>query len=266
MFHRSLIKQCGLPLILILGFYVRAVAVDHNNVDAGRPLSFDDAEAVAYREMSIESGISGISPNEDRAGIGLSTEFLYGFALNTHAGVDVNAAAGGRAGSSKRDFDVEDVSLNVLHNFNREYGSVPAFSLRGDVALPTEEKDRGVEVRLRGILSKALIQYDRLHVNLDSVVASNPKEKERMFRPGIVLGYTKPLGYPQGFSSTGLGEISVQTPAQNGTGPIVRLGIGLRQQVTVRSVIDMDIQSDVLGGGGAPREDVRVTAGYSIGF
>ncbi len=263
---RSLVRRWWLPLILSLGMHARAGAVDHNNVDAGRPLSFDDAEAVAYREMAVEGGVSGISPNGERAGLGLSTEFLYGFALNTHAGIDLNAATGGRAGSSKRNFELEDVSLNVLHNFNREYGNVPAFSLRGDVALPTEEGARGAVMRLRGILSKALIQYDRIHVNLDGVLASDPNAGERRFRPGTVLGYTKPLGYPRGFSRTGLGEVSIRTPAQEGTGPLVTLGLGLRQQITVRSVIDIGIQSDILGGGSAPREDIRVIAGYSIGF
>ena len=252
-------------LILALSFQIDAAAVDHNNVDAGRPLSFDDAEPIAYREVSLETGISGVSPNGERAEMGLSSEILYGFALNTHAGIDVDAAALGRAGS----FKIEDVRFNILHNFNREFDNVPAFSLRGDLALPIEEKDRGdrgVEVRLRGILSRALIQYDRVHVNLDGIIASNPQATERRFRPGLVLGYTKPLGYPHKFSRTLLGQISIQTPSRIGTGPIVNLGLGLRQQVSVRSVIDIGIQSDILGGGGAVREDVRGVAGYSMSW
>ena len=40
--------------ILGAGSWVRAV--DHNNIDASRPLSFDDAEAIAYRERAVESG------------------------------------------------------------------------------------------------------------------------------------------------------------------------------------------------------------------
>ncbi len=41
-----------------------AFAIDHNNIDAGRPLGFDDAEAVAYRERAVEAGISGSFPND----------------------------------------------------------------------------------------------------------------------------------------------------------------------------------------------------------
>ena len=35
-----------------------ARAVDHNNLDAGRPLRFDDAEPLAFREQSLELGFS----------------------------------------------------------------------------------------------------------------------------------------------------------------------------------------------------------------
>ncbi len=41
-----------------LWFISPAFAVDHNNIDADRPLDFDDAEAIAYREKSIEVGAS----------------------------------------------------------------------------------------------------------------------------------------------------------------------------------------------------------------
>lgn len=266
MLPKPLTNRWWLPLLLSVSFYSPLIAVDHNNIDAGRPLSFDDAEAVAYHEIAVESGISGIFPNGDRAGLGLATEFLYGFALNTHAGIDVDAATGGRAGASKRNFEVEDVGVNILHNFNREYGNVPAFSLRTDATLPTEDGSKGVKVRLRGILSKSLIQYDRVHLNLDGILVSDPSSGERKFRPGAVAGYSMPLGYPKKFTLTGLGEVSIRTPAQEGTGPLIAFGFGLRQQVTVRSVIDIGVQSDFVGGGGAPRENLKLTAGYSIGF
>jgi hypothetical protein len=266
MLPEHLSKRWWLLLLLSISFYSPLIAVDHNNIDAGRPLSFDDAEAVAYHEMAVESGISGIFPDGERAGLGLATEFLYGFALNTHAGIDVDAATGGRAGTSKRNFEVEDVGVNILHNFNREYGDMPAFSIRADATLPTEESSKGVKLRLRGISSKSLIQYDRIHLNLDGLFVSDPTSGERKFRPGAVVGYSTPLGYHKKFTFTGLSEVSIRTPAQEETGPLIALGIGLRQQVTVRSVIDIGMQSDILGGGGAPRENLRLTAGYSIGF
>ncbi len=213
----------------------------------------------------MEAGFSGVLPDVERAGLGLSVEFLYGVVLNTQIGMDLDVAAWCRAGSSERDLKVDEVSLNLLHNFNREYGRIPAFSIRGDVTLPTQENDRGVEVRVRGILSKALIQYDRLHLNLDGVMVSAPEHGERRFRPGVIFGYTQPLGYPKRFTQTGLAQLSIQTPARKGTGPVVSLGVGLRQQITVRSVVDVGVQSEV-SSHGAAREEIRIVAGYSVGF
>lgn len=241
-------------------------AVDHNNLDAGRPLSFDDAEAIAYRERAVEMGVGGVSPNQGPTGLAISTEFIYGFALNSHLSVDIDAAAGGRTELSERNFQFDNLSLGFFHNFNREYGNVPAFSLRADVDLPAENGTRDVEVHLRAIASKTLFQYDRLHLNLDGVVAFDPDIGERQFRPGIILGYSKPIGYPRSFSRTGVAEVSFQTTEQKGTGPVMSLGVGLRQQVTVRSVFDIGIRSDILALDGAPHEDIKVIAGYSISF
>jgi hypothetical protein len=255
-----------LPLWLILAPLSPARAIDHNNVDGGRPLSFEDAEAVAYRELAVEAGLGAVSPFSRKPGLTFSAEALYGFALNTHLGLDVDTATGGRAASAEKGFEIEAVGVNVLHNFNREYGRVPAFSLRGDVSLPIEEGRDGLEIRLRGIASRALVQYDRLHLNLDGVLATSPEAGERRFRPGLILGYSKPLGYPRRFHTTGVAELAILTSERKGAGAVGSLGLGLRRQVTVRSVVDVGIRSDALASSRAPHDSLIVTAGYSIGF
>lgn len=263
---RTLWANRLLPLWLLLTPFIPARAVDHNNVDAGRPLSFDDAEAVAYRELALEAGFGAVSPSGGDPGLAFGAEVLYGVALNTHLGLDVDAATGGRAGSMENGFEVEAVGINILHNFNREYGRVPAFSLRGDVSFPTEEDRAGAEIRFRGIASRVLVQYDRLHLNLDGVLATSPGPGERRFRPGLVLGYTRPLGYPRRFHTTGLAELGVQTSEEKGAGVVSFLGLGVRRQVTVRSVVDVGVRSDVFASSRASHNNFVVTAGYSIGF
>jgi len=243
-----------------------ATAVDHNNIDAGRPLSFDDAETIAFREFSMEMGPSLVFPYRQHTGLALDAEFLYGFALNTHAGVGVEAVAGGRAGSAETDFAVEALDVNVLRNFNREYGNVPAFSLRADAVFTPDGSRKGAEVRLRAIASRALVQYDRLHLNLDAVVATSPEEGERGFRPGAVLGYTRPLGYPRRFDRTGLAEVAVHASETESAGAVTSLGVGVRQQITVRSVVDVGIRADIAASRREAHDDVTVVAGYSIGF
>lgn len=243
-----------------------AHAVDHNNVDAGRPLRFDDADAIAYRERAFEYGV-GLSARRGRAlGLGFSAEYLYGFALNSHLSLDADVSLGGRAGSDDTRLDLSEIGIGAFHNFNREYNGTPALAFRGDVFLPAARGGGGAQFRLRGILSKTARQYSRLHLNVDANFAPGADGNERRFRPGVTLGYSAPLGYPARFDRTGLAEVSVQSSEEKGKGPVVAVGVGLRQQVTVRSVLDVGLQSEISAPAGAARETLRVVAGYSTAF
>jgi hypothetical protein len=260
--------------VTVVGVLVLAAstarATDHDNVDAGRPLRFDDADPIAFRERDLEFGVSLSSPRGRNVGLGLAAEYLVGFALNSHLIIGLDPTIGGRVGGDDDDddtrFDIGDVSLGVFHNFNREYGNTPAFAVRGDVALPTGRGSRGAEFRLRGIVSRSFQQYARLHLNVDATLVTDTDEGEKAFRPALTLGYTRPLGYPTRFDRTGLAEVSVRADEETGRGTLVSLGLGLRQQVTPRSVVDVGLQSDVGASGGASREDVRAVAGYSTAF
>jgi hypothetical protein len=252
-----------LTLLLAAG---PAAAVDHNNLDAHRPLSFDDAESIAFREQSLEFGMGLGWPRRRPLGLGLDAEYLYGFALNSHFSLGFEPSVGGRAGEESTAFDVGNVSLGLFHNFNREYGNTPAFSLRGDIFAPTGRDARGVGFRLRGIASKQAGQYGRVHLNLDLNANPGAARGQREFHPGAVVGYSHPLGYPTRFTTTGLAELSVRAGEERGTGPVLGIGVGIRKQVGLRSVLDLGIQSDVAGWGGAPRDHLRLIAGYSYGF
>jgi len=262
---RLLLPYLWLTLFLVvLPQFVQGV--DHNNIDSGRPLSFDDAEAVALRERSIEVGLGGISPYGSSAGMTLDAGFLYGFALNSHLMLDADAVAGGRAGSLDKGFQIEGIKFGIFHNFNREFGNTPAFSVLTGLDLPTEDGSNGVAIHFRGIASKVLFQYDRIHLNLDGIVKTDAENFERGFLPRLILGYSKPLGYPRSFFRTGVAELSMRSTELKGTGPVMSFGIGLRQQVTVRSVIDIGISSDFWAIDQAPHEDFKLIAGYSVSF
>lgn len=243
-----------------------ALAVDHNNIDAKRPLSFDDAETISFGEQALELGLGLGWPRRRPLGLALDAEYLYGFALNTHLSVGFDPSIGGRAHSRDKRFDFGDVSLGVHHNFNREYGSTPALALRGDAYFPTGRGSHGVGFRLRGIASKHAGQYGRLHVNVDLNANPGAARGERNFHPGVVVGYSRPLGYPTRFTTTGLAEVSVRAGEETGTGAVFGIGFGIRKQVGVRSVFDAGIQSDVAGWDGAARDRIRLIAGYSYGF
>ena len=120
--------------------------------------------------------------------------------------------------------------------------------------------------RVRGIASRHAGQYGRVHLNLDLNANPGAGREDREFAPGLVLGYSRPLGYPTRFTTTGLAELSVRAGAERGSGAVLGIGLGLRRQVGLRSVLDLGVQADVAGSGGTARDHVRLVAGYSFGF
>lgn len=259
-------RRVGLALVLAGAALLAgapAHAVDHNNIDAGRPLAFDDAEPIARHEQDLDLGLRFGVPRRRPLRFGLDWDYLFGFGPNSHLSVGLSPSVGGQSGSG---VDFGNLSLGVQHQFNREIKNTPAFALRADAYLPTGRNAEGPDFRLRGIWSKTVGQYNRLHLNLDLNAASRPRHGERQFNPGLILGYTKPLGYPKRFDRTGLASLGIQAGPKSGAGPIVTFGLGVRQQVTVRSVVDVGIESDVAAFNGAPGDSIRFIAGYSTAF
>lgn len=236
-----------------------AHAIDHDNIDASRPLRFDDAESIGFRERAFELGFAPTWARGSRFRTGFSAEYLNGFALNSFYSVDFD---GDNTGLGR-------TGLGVFHNFRRETLASPGLAVRFDTFLPTgrdAESSRGVDFRARGILSRTLKGNERLHVNLDAVYRTSPGTGNRSFVPSATVGYTKPVGYPKRFDRTALAEVSFRPDETTGRGSVVSVGVGLRQQVTPRSVADLGLQSDIAATGGASRNNVRLVAGYSTSF
>ena len=262
-----MIRSCLSAAVLFV-LAAPTLAIDHDNVDGGRPLVFDDAESIAFRERAIEFGIAPYSPyRRGGLGIGLSAEYLYGFALNSHFSIDFDPSLGARSGSGDQQFTLGNVGLGVFHNFNRETLKTPAYAVRADVYLPTGRGARGAGLRLRGIMRRTFNQYSRFHLNVDANVQTSPQSGDRSFIPAVTVGFTRPLGYPTYFNRTGLAEFGVRASEETGRGAIFYAGVGIRQQVTARSALDVGVQSDFAAtNSGAARDNVRLVAGYSTQF
>ena len=251
-------KFAATSLGLLLFIAAPALAVDHDNVDAGRPLDFDDAETLAYRERAVEFGGAVFGQRGGDVAAAGSAEFLSGFARNWQLNLGVDP-------QFNRRFDAGDIEIGVQHNFNRETQSSPAFGLRADFNLPTGRQARGIDGRLRAIASRKFGRYGRLHLNADLGFNRQARPNEREFLPGAILGYSVPLGFPTRFDRTLLGQIGYRAAPNKGGNGIINIGIGLRQQVSPRSVFDIGIKSDIAGSG-AGRENFRAIAGYSTAF
>lgn len=243
------------------GFTMLAFAADHNNVDAGSPLNFDDAEAIAQGERTLELGGSLSVPRRGKVGVAGSVELLYGL-RNSQVGVDLDPRYTTESGMRRG--DVGDVGVSYLHNFNREYGNVPAFAVRADAYLPTGRDSRGVDFRLRGIASRQFRQYDRLHLNLDLNLDNRASAAQRRFQPGVIVGYSHPLGYPTRFDRTLVAEVGFRANEDKNAGGLATVGIGVRQQISVRSVMDLGLSGELSGG--PNREKLRLAVGYSTAF
>jgi hypothetical protein len=101
-----------------------------------------------------------------------------------------------------------------------------------------------------------------MHVNLDLSLNNRAARDERHVVPGVVLGFTRPLGMPRRFDRTGLAEIALRGSEEKRERPVLSVGLGVRQQIGLRSVFDVGVQSDVTGRG----DRLRLVAGYSAGF
>lgn len=240
-----------------------AFAVDHNNLDAGRPLDFDDAYSIAYREQAVEFGVNLSKPKTGKTEVGGKVEYLYGFAKNSHLSIDMHPHWASEDDGRRR-FDKGDVGIGVFHNFNREHGNTPALALRADAYLPTGRGSDGVDFRLRAIATKQVRQYGRLHVNLDLNVDSRAPQGQRSVLPGVIVGYSQPIGYPTRFDRTLLAQVGYRANPVRGESGITTVGLGVRQQIGVTSVLDMGVLSDLTGG--PSREKWKLTVGYSRQF
>lgn len=250
---------------LVASFTNPVFANDHNNLDSGRPLSFDDAESLGFGEQSIEFGGSLVFPENSNLGGEFDIEYLNGIIRNGHILIGIDPQVGGRVNSDDTSFDVGNLSVGFFYNFNREYDNVPAFAIRTDLGLPTGNNAGGLDFRLRGIASKTVGQFDRLHLNLDLNIKTDPDNGDRSFLPAAILGYSRPIGYPKRFDRSFLAELGVITSDNSNGGALIRTGMGIRQQINRQGVIDFGIEGDIATNG-HDQSQLKLKIGYSFGF
>lgn len=237
-------------------------ANDHNNAEAGRPLRFDDAYSIAYRERAVEFGLSLRTFQRTGSEYGAKTELKYGFAKNQDIGIAFEPVYS----SSEKEFEAGRVEVGYFHGLRREIGDSPALAYRFDVGLPTGDETRGLDIRVRGIATKALGQYDKVHLNLDATFATDPEVGERQHTLGAIVGYSTPLGYPRSFDQTLVAEFALTESHKKDEGWTGSVGVGLRKQLDPRSVFDVGVISDVFSTKRTDRSPLRLNVGVAVSF
>ena len=153
-----------------------ALAIEHGNLDEGRPTRFEDPYAIPLGEWSVEmgGGFRDARHGDDRAA--LPVDILYGAALNMQIGVGTvlfthPRGLGGESAQSG------DVSVSALFNFSQESLSLPALGLKWEMVFPTGVDSRGLDVRLKTLVTKSISRLS-FHLNGSELLLGDPSPVE----------------------------------------------------------------------------------------
>lgn len=222
---------------------VGAYASDHNNIDGGRPLQFEDASPIAFGERVVEFGLFGSGRRHDASRFGAVLEYKHGFALNREWGLAVSPEQ--TLGDKLR---LNGFELSYMHGFLREIDDGAALAYRVSAGVDGQGR---LEGRLRGVASKTVGRYDKVHLNVD--VEFGEREPTAW---SFIAGYSVPLGYPRRFDQTMVAELVFRHIGGEWVGAA---GLGVRRQMSPRSIFDIGLEAEFKGG-------ATLRAGYSYSF
>ncbi len=236
-------------------------ASDHNNLDKERPLRFEDAYSIAYRSLEFQNGFRLDTFRRGRPVYNVRSELQFGFAKNKDISIGFEPSYSSESGKTVGNL----VEFSYFENIVREIGNAPALGYRIDAGFPVSGGS-GTDFRIRGILTKSLGDFDKLHLNIDHYHSTSPIVGTRQMRTGAILGYSAPLGYPKHFRQTLLAEFGGEQGLRTGAGWNSWFGLGLRVQTSATGVFDIGIQTDLFRDKREQTSPVRFTVGYSVNF
>jgi len=240
---------------------VSAFAIDHKNLDEGRPLRLDDAYAISTGEIAVEAGagftLQRRGPNRGFFPI----EVLYGAFPNFQIGLGTFLSTDPHEVDERPQSG--DVRFSALYNVNQETLSLPAFGVKLGLDAPTGIDSRGFAVELKGIVTKS---FERLsiHFNGGYELFSDSRREERDGQYNLVLGASYPVGAPKFTRATLIADVFTEQSLHRGEPNVVGTELGLRYQLTPRIVWDIGVGTEFAGPG--DRSRFFGVTGFSFGF
>jgi hypothetical protein len=236
-------------------------AIDHKNLDEGRPLRIEDPYAIAHGEWALEAG-AGLTLQRRSPNRGLfPIELLYGAAPNLQLGLGTELSTDPHEidGTPKSG----DLHASGLWNVNQETLWMPAFGAKLILTAPTGVESRGFDVELKGLTTKS---FDRLslHLNAGYGVRTSARDDERDGRYHVALGASYPVGAPAYTRTTLIGDVFADQSVRHGDPSTVGLEAGMRHQLTAQLVWDIGIGTEL--DGPRDRSVFFMTTGLSYGF
>lgn len=240
---------------------VSAFAIDHKNLDEGRPLRLDDAYAISTGEIAVEAGAGFTLQRRGPNRAFFPIEVLYGALPNFQIGL------GTFLSTDPHEVDERpksgDVRLSALYNFNQETLSLPALGVKLGLDAPTGIDSRGFAVELKGIVTKS---FERLsiHFNGGYEFFTDSRHEERDGQYSLVLGASYPVGAPKFTRATLIADVFTEQSVHRGESNVVGTELGLRYQLTPRIVWDIGVGTEFAGPG--DRSRLFGVTGFSFGF
>ena len=238
-----------------------ASAIDHKNLDEGRPLRLDDAYSMATGEIAVEAG-GGFTLQRRGSNRGFfPIELLYGAFPNFQIGI------GTLLSTDPHEIDERpksgDIRVSALYNFNQETLSIPAFGVKLGVDVPTGIDSRGLALDVKGIVTKSFERLS-LHFNGGYEFLTDSRHGERDGLYKLVLGGSYPVGAPKFTRATLVADVFTEQSAHRRHTNIVGTELGLRYQLTPRVVWDVGVGTEFAGPG--DRSRFFGVTGFSFGF
>ncbi len=234
-------------------------AIDHSNLDEGRPLRVEDPYPIAYRELALEAGV-GFSINRRSDDSFLSSvELLYGAYPNLQVGIGTNLST--EPDNEQAKFG--DIELEALYNFNQETLRIPALAVKLEFTIPSGVDSPGISAKIKGLMTKS---YGRLstHINAGYQYLNGDRDGKRDNRLEFILGASYPVGAPQYTRLTIIGDVFTDLSVQRDDSSIVGTEFGFRYQLTQRTVWDAGVGTEFAGE--SERSLFYFTTGISVGF
>ena len=248
-------------LALLVGLPPTVSAIDHDNLDEGRPLRLEDAYPIAAGEWALETG-AGLSAQRKSRSRGIfPVEILYGLVPNFQVSLGTTLFTDPKRVEEQTKSG--DLQLSGLYNFNQETLNLPALGLRLTLNLPTGTESSGVDFRIKGLLTKSIGRVS-FHFNPAYEVFSGTQPFERDGRYEFVVGASYPVGAPKHTLTTLLGDIFTEQAPRQGNPQIVGAEFGVRRQWTPWTVLDAGIGTEFAGP--VRRSSFFATVGVSVGF
>jgi Putative MetA-pathway of phenol degradation len=256
-----MMKILTIPLLFLFVTVPSAYAIDHGNLDEGRPLRLEDAYPIGHGEVAIEAG-AGFTLQRRGADRGLfPIELLDGALPNLQVGI------GTALSTDPREIDDRpksgDLRFSALYNFNQETLTLPALAVKLGLDAPTGVDAHGFSIEAKGIVTKSFERLS-LHLNAGYEFITSSGGDERDGRYKLALGASYPVGAPRFTRATLIGDVFAEQASRRGDPTTVGTEVGLRYQLTPRIVWDAGVGTEFAGP--AARSKFSFTTGLSFGF